>query len=189
MAAATLDLWLVRHGETTASASRQVAGWLDPPLTPRGEEQARAVGAALDGEAFTRVWSSDLRRAVDSSRLALEAAGRGALEVTADSRLRELKFGPYEGQSYNVFDGRFGDLVRTFRDFEIPGGESWDEFRSRIRGFVGELEAGRHLLFVHGGVIRVLTQDCGLDRFVATGSVVGVNPVADRLLFVREPQE
>ena len=49
------------------------------------------------------------------------------------------------------------------------------------------LEPGRHLLFVHGGVIRALTQDLGLDRFVATGSVVGLDWEASEILFVREP--
>ena len=28
----TLELWLVRHGETTHSAGRRIAGWCDPPL-------------------------------------------------------------------------------------------------------------------------------------------------------------
>ena len=54
--------------------------------------------------------------------------------------------------------------------------------------FVDELPRGRHLLFVHGGVIRILTQDLGLDRFVATGSVVGVDWTRRELLFVNEPQ-
>jgi probable phosphoglycerate mutase len=49
------------------------------------------------------------------------------------------------------------------------------------------LEPGRHLLFVHGGVIRVLTQDLGVDRFVPTGSLLGLDWVAQEVLFVREP--
>ena len=53
--------------------------------------------------------------------------------------------------------------------------------------FTTELPAGRHLLFVHGGVIRVLTQDLGLDRFVPTGTLVGLDWSERRVLFVREP--
>jgi probable phosphoglycerate mutase len=54
------ELWLVRHGETTASAGRRVAGWSDPPLTDNGRRQAEAVRATLDGADFHSVWSSDL---------------------------------------------------------------------------------------------------------------------------------
>ena len=60
------------------------------------------------------------------------------------------------------------------------------EVDTAIGGFVDELPRGRHLLFVHGGVIRILTQDLGVDRFVPTGSVVGVDWTHRRLLFVRE---
>jgi probable phosphoglycerate mutase len=59
-------------------------------------------------------------------------------------------------------------------------------FRDRVVAFVAALEPGRHLLFVHGGVIRVLTQDLGMDRFVPTGSVVGLDWTAARVLFVHE---
>lgn len=188
MRAATLELWLVRHGETTASAARRIAGWSDPALTSKGEAQARRVGEMLAGERYDRVWSSDLRRAMESARLAAEG-GSSWPPAVADARLRELNFGRFEGRGYDEVGGRFGEVVARFRDFEVPGGESWQGFRDRIMAFVDELEKGRHLLFVHGGVIRVLTQDLGLDRFVTTGSVVVIAPRDGRLLDIREAEE
>ncbi|HOC41519.1 MAG TPA: histidine phosphatase family protein [Thermoanaerobaculales bacterium] len=173
------ELWLVRHGETTASAGRRIAGWSDPPLTDVGRRQAEAVRASLDGNPFDSVWSSDLDRAVSSARLAWG-------EPQVDRRLREVHFGPFEGRDYDEVDGGLTDVFMVFRGFEIPGGESHAQFRQRVHGFVDELQAGRHLLFVHGGVIRILTQDLGLDRFVATGSLVVVDWTARRLLEVRE---
>ena len=56
-----------------------------------------------------------------------------------------------------------------------------------VHAFLDGLPPGRHLLVVHGGVIRVITQDLGLDRFVATGSLVVVDWPARRLLRVHEP--
>ena len=175
-----LELWLVRHGETTHSAGRRIAGWCDPPLTDRGRRQAAAVRSQLDGADFAGVWSSDLARAVASARLAWG-------EPIRDRRLRECNFGPWEGRSYDDVDPRFAAVFLEFRAFDIDGGDSHDSFRHRVGSFVDELEPGRHLLFVHGGVIRILTQDLGLDRFVATGTVVGVDWTRRRLLFVREP--
>ena len=85
-------------------------------------------------------------------------------------------------------DHEFAEVVSKVRDFRIPGGESYRDLSERVFAFVAELPPGRHLLFVHGGVIRVLTQDLGVDRFVPTGSVVGLDWSARRLLFVHEPE-
>jgi len=175
-----MELWLVRHGETTFSAGKRVAGWSDPPLTERGREQAAALKAVVDGTAFDGLWSSDLRRAVESARLI-----QG--EPRTDPRLRECHFGDLEGCTYAEADGAYREVFGRFRGFTTPGGESHGELRERVRAFVAELAPGRHLLVAHGGVIRVLTQDLGLDRFVATGSLVVLDWPAQRVLLVHEP--
>ncbi len=175
-----VELWLVRHGETTYNAARRIAGWCDPPLTVRGREQAEAVGPLLEGEVFTSAWSSDLQRSIETSRLAWG-------QVDKDERLRECNFGTYEGRPFDEVDAADARVFMDFRDFDMEDGDSHESFLHRIEGFVNELPPGRHLLFVHGGVIRILTQDLGVDRFVPTGSVVGVDWTNRRLLFVKEP--
>jgi probable phosphoglycerate mutase len=175
-----LELWLVRHGETTYSATKRVAGWSDPPLTEFGRGQAEALRSVIDGAEFDGVWSSDLVRAVESARLAWGGA-------SPDRRLRECNFGSLEGCTYEEADTTYEEVFRVFRGFQAPRGESHREFRARVQNFVSELEIGRHLLFVHGGVIRALTQDLGLDRFVATGSLVVIDWPGREVLFVREP--
>lgn len=177
---ASTELWLVRHGETTSNASRRLAGWSDPPLTEAGRRQAAALREVLEENPFNQVWSSDLERAVTTARLAWG-------DPRPDARLREINFGDLEGLSYDQVDLAFAQVFLEFRDFRIPGGESHDEFHGRVHGFVDALEPGRHLLFVHGGVVRILTQDLGLDRFVDTGTVVGMDWTGRRLLFVRQP--
>jgi len=176
-----VELWLVRHGETTYNASRRIAGWCDPPLTELGRRQAAAVRTKLDGTDFASVWSSDLRRAVETSRLAWGRA-------VPDRRIRECNFGIYEGLRFEEVDAADARVFLGFRDFAMPDGDSHESFLRRIAGFVNELPPGRHLLFVHGGVIRILTQDLGGDRFIPTGSVVGVDWTNRRLLFVDESQ-
>jgi probable phosphoglycerate mutase len=174
-----VELWLVRHGETTYNAARRIAGWCDPPLTELGRKQASEVGPLLEGTAFSSVWSSDLQRAVETSQLAWG-------EATPDKRLRECNFGVYEGRPFDEVDAADASVFLGFRDFDMEDGDSHESFLGRIEGFVNTLPPGRHLLFVHGGVIRILTQDLGVDRFVPTGSVVGVDWTNRRLLFVRE---
>jgi probable phosphoglycerate mutase len=175
-----VELWLVRHGETTASVARKIAGGSNPPLTDVGRREAAALKGPLDGHRFDSVWSSDLDRTVTTARLAWG-------EPVADPRLREVDFGHWEGRDYDDVDPRVAEVFMRFREFEIPGGDSYGAFRGRVRAFVDELDPGRHLLFVHGGVIRILTQDLGLDRFVSTGTLVVVDWTDRRLISLTEP--
>lgn len=175
-----LELWLVRHGETTYSASKRVAGWSDPPLTERGRSQAAALRKLLNGAEFAGVWSSDLVRSVESARLAWG-------DAVPDPRLRECNFGALEGCSYEEADTTYGSVFREFRGFQAPDGESHAEFAARIVQFVEELDPGRHLLVVHGGVIRALTQDLGIDRFVSTGSLVKLDWDSAEAVTMHEP--
>ena len=176
-----LELWLVRHGQTTANASQEISGWTDVSLTPEGEAQAAAVRPLLEGIAFDSVWSSDLKRAVATARLA-----HG--EPRTDRRLREMHFGRLEGRGFEEIEPIHRDTLMSFCDFEPPGGERMEEFRERLVSFISTLAQGRHLLFTHGGVIRALTSHLGEDRFVRNGGLVGLDWTAGRILFVKEAE-
>ena len=178
----TLELWLVRHGETTRSVVRQIAGWSDPILTEKGRSEAAALRPLLEGEDFVGVWSSDLQRTVSTAQLAWG-------DAVADRRLRELNFGDLEEKPFAAINPTIAQQARAFKDFCAPGGESIAELRCRLLSFLADLVPGRHLVFTHGGVIRTLTQGLGLDRFVVTGSLVGIDWPGSRLLFVKEPAE
>lgn len=169
------ELWLVRHGETPASRGRTLAGWADVPLTERGEAQAVALRAVFAGETFAGVWSSDLVRAVRTARLAWG-------EPSQDRRLRELAFGELEGAAFAAIDPPVREALLRFEGFVAPGGESFDEFQDRVMSFVDELPPGRHALFTHGGVVRLLARELGEDRFVPTGTLLIVDWEERRLL-------
>ncbi len=173
------ELWLVRHGETPASRGRTLAGWTDVPLTERGEAQAAALRPVFTGEAFDGVWSSDLVRAVTTARLAWG-------EPSQDRRLRELDFGELEGADYMTMDPRVQEDLTRFEGFVAPGGESFGALHARVMSFVDGLPPGRHALFTHGGVVRLLARELGEDRFVPTGTLLVVDWDSRRLLSRRE---
>ncbi|HXY71567.1 MAG TPA: histidine phosphatase family protein [Actinomycetota bacterium] len=144
-------LWLVRHGDTEWSISRQHTGVTDLALVGEGERQAAAVGGLLAGRAFARVLSSPLRRARDTARL----AGYPDAELTG--LLREVDYGEYEGLTTAEIRGRDPgwDL---FAD-GCPGGESPEEISTRadrLLALVGEVD-GDVLLFGHGHCLRAMT--------------------------------
>jgi 2,3-bisphosphoglycerate-dependent phosphoglycerate mutase len=173
------ELWLVRHGETPASLGRTLAGWADVPLTERGEQQAKALQGVLDGERFEGVWSSDLRRAVTTARLAWG-------EPRQDARLREMSFGSLEGRPWEALDSALQEGLARFEGFAAPGGETFDALRSRVLAFVDGLEPGRHLVFTHGGVVRLLSREVGEDHFVPTGTLLVVDWEDRRLVSRRD---
>jgi probable phosphoglycerate mutase len=175
------ELWLVRHGETPASRDQTLAGWADVPLTEHGEEQALALRPLLVGERFDGVWASDLRRAVTTARLAWG-------EPSQDSRLREMGFGELEGRLWETLEPHVREGLARFEGFAAPGGESFDDLRARVLSFLGGLPAGRHLVFTHGGVVRLLSREVGEDHFVPTGTLLVVDWDA-RLLLSRKDGE
>ncbi len=174
------ELWLVRHGETPASLGRTLAGWADVPLTEHGEAQAAALRPLLEGERFDGVWSSDLRRAVRTARLA------GSPDAKEDRRLREMSFGALEGRPWEALDETSQQALVRFEGFEPPGGETFDQLRERVLSFVEALPPGRHLVFTHGGVVRLLSREAGEDQFVPTGTLLVVDWEARRLVFRRD---
>ncbi|WP_416366409.1 histidine phosphatase family protein [Sphingomonas aurantiaca] len=57
------QIWLVRHGETAWSVSRQHTGRTDISLTEAGEAAAKRIAERLPSLDFTAVWSSPSIRA------------------------------------------------------------------------------------------------------------------------------
>jgi probable phosphoglycerate mutase len=171
----SVELWLVRHGETPRSRARHLAGWADIPLTDEGENQARAVRPLLAGQSFDAVWSSDLQRTMASARLAFG-------EPAPDRRLREIDFGSLDGLPYADLAEPLRLALERFEGFAAPGGESLLDVRRRALEWADGLRPGRHLVFTHGGVIRTLGKEAGANQFVPTGSVVVLDWTAKRLL-------
>src|ERR1700689_3657200 len=77
----SLQLYLIRHGETEWSLSGQHTGRTEIALTARGEEGARELAPYLTGIPFARVLTSPRQRA----RQTCELAGLGgAAEIEPD---------------------------------------------------------------------------------------------------------
>jgi broad specificity phosphatase PhoE len=106
-------VWVVRHGETEWSRAGRHTSRTDLELTERGEQEAFALRAALDGVRFDRVLCSPLRRAQRTAQLA------GLEPYTVDPDLREWDYGAMEGRTtveiredlpgWSIWDGPWAD--------------------------------------------------------------------------------
>lgn len=172
----SVELWLVRHGESTYNAEGRYAGWSDPVLTEAGEAMAGALKERLAGIEFDGIWRSDRIRTRETSRLA------GFPEARVDERLREIHFGGLEGLTYFEAGEEWRHRLRSFDDFQAPDGESTADLRARVDSFLADLPDGRHLVFSHGGWIRCVIAACGDSRFPDKAEIVRVDWPARRLL-------
>jgi probable phosphoglycerate mutase len=161
MPALATRLCLVRHGETAWNAEGRVQGQLDVPLSDLGHAQARATAAALAGERFAALYSSDLKRAQET---AAPAAQRLALPVRVDPALRERHYGVFESLTYAEVRERYRDEYARFKrkdpEFDFTTGESLRSFAERALACVGALarrHAGQSILVItHGGVLEMV---------------------------------
>jgi broad specificity phosphatase PhoE len=144
-------LFLIRHGETEWSASGQHTSRTDLPLTPNGIRDAQGLGRRLARERFAAVFSSPMRRALETCRIA--GLERDAI-VTDD--LREWDYGEYEGRTTD--DIRADEPEWTIWTATIEGGEALEDVGRRVdRVIERALEVeGDVALFGHGHCLRIL---------------------------------
>lgn len=151
-------LILVRHGESEGNRTRTFTATPEVPLTPLGEEQARAAGDRIRA-AFRpgRVVASPFRRAQQTA--ALIAAPLG-LAVETEPDLRERDFGAFAGRPYeSVFRDPTFDPARRW-EWRPAGGETLAEVRDRVVPAVHRIAAasgsGDTVIVSHGGVMLAL---------------------------------
>ena len=160
-------LLLLRHAESEWNAQGRWQGIADPPLSPRGEEQATLAGQLLRPVGLTAVVSSDLRRArATAERIARELPVRGPLGVEAG--LREYDLGAWSGLNRAEIEQRWPGEIDEWRQgvlFATPGGERRDEFVVRIAAAVARVASrwpeDTVLVITHGGVISALVRSLG----------------------------
>jgi broad specificity phosphatase PhoE len=149
------------------NAERRWQGQADPPLSPLGCEQARALAERLADEPFDALYASDLERAHATAR-ALGA--RLGLAVASHEGLRELGVGAWSGLLHAEILERWPDQYARFRagdlDVRPGGGESRRELAVRARATLRELIAawpgGRIAVVTHGGLLRSFAPDLRL---------------------------
>jgi probable phosphoglycerate mutase len=144
------DLWLVRHGETEWTVSKQHTGRTDIPLAPAGERAAAALERALAEQSFAAVFTSPLQRARHTAELA------GFPNARIDERLVEVDYGEYEGRTSADIRKERPDWL-LWRD-GTPGGETIKQVGARADAVLADLAPidGDVLLFGHGHFSRVL---------------------------------
>jgi broad specificity phosphatase PhoE len=157
-----MELVCVRHGRTAWNAERRFQGQTDVPLDDVGRAQAQALAVHLAGERFDFARASDLVRAWETASGIAAATGAN---LEPDVRLREMRFGSWEGLTWPQIVERhpeLGDGDGTSPKYYVPqGGETFDDVRARVRLVLDEVVPqlgpdGRALIVAHAGTLHAL---------------------------------
>ena len=127
-----MNLILIRHGETDWNRSGRCQGIADIELNENGKKQAKEVADSLKDHHISAIYSSHLKRALETAR---HIADHHGLEVCVEHDLHEMNQGDLEGLSFPDIRDRYADVLKKWREtpetLRIPNGESLLEVQDR----------------------------------------------------------
>lgn len=151
-------LILLRHGITEWNKEGRYCGCKDIDLSSKGKAQAARLRKRLKAVKFSRVYSSDRKRALQTARIIFNGA-----RITKVEGLREINFGVFEGLRHKEIIKRYPDAYEKWlRDpfkNSIPKAERLNSFRRRVNSAIKRIirmNPGKTILAVcHGGTIGI----------------------------------
>lgn len=155
-------IYLIRHGETEYNRRGVVQGsGIDADLNELGHAQAAAFYEAYHDVSFDKIYTSKLRRTVQSVQSFLDAG----IPFEQHTGLNEISWGVREGKVPNYTDDEYYlDLIQAWRagqtDRTTEGGESPQQVRDRQQPVIDLIlsrpEEKTVLVAMHGRAIRIL---------------------------------
>lgn len=152
---------MVRHGETELTRARRFCGHSDVQLNDAGIRQVERLRDRLETKKIDAIYSSDLQRTLLTAEI---IASRHQLAIITCAELREMNYGSLECLTFEEICRSHPDVadccVNWSPELKFPGGESFDDFKVRVRKSLSILE--KHapeetiLIVSHGGPLRLL---------------------------------
>ncbi|KAI0306421.1 phosphoglycerate mutase-like protein [Multifurca ochricompacta] len=163
----TVQVYIVRHGETEENRRKIIQGQLDTPLNLEGEKQADLVARALKDVPFNTCYSSDLRRAASTAERIL--VHHPKVKLQREIALRERYMGDLQGRVWGDFQGLITDKGDR-KEREIREPESPEAVMKRAMTWWNETVVGTNASFIlvvsHGAWIRLLVQGLLGDKAI-----------------------
>ena len=124
-----IELVYETHSTTRDNEQGIATGWLPGELSDLGRERARELGRRRRDDGIDVVFSSDLRRAVETAELAFQGS---EIPLRQDARLRECNYGALNGAPTAEVTATRLDRIET----PFPNGESYRDVVARTRAFL-----------------------------------------------------
>lgn len=154
-----LEIYLTRHGETQWNTIRKMQGQGNSPLTELGVKQAKWLGERLGKKEMTKIYSSPLGRAIETSKVINTFLNT---EIEYDDRLMEIDIGCWQGREVADIEKEALEMYDCFwhkpEKFTHVGIESFEAVQSRGAEFMEEVlhkhKDGRILIVAHAIILK-----------------------------------
>jgi len=117
-------LILLRHGNSVWNQENLFTGWVDVDLSELGRQEAKRAGELLaeSGLKPDLLYTSRLKRAINTANIALDAANRSWIDVKRDWRLNERHYGALQGKDKAQTLAEYGPEQFQIwrRSFDVP---------------------------------------------------------------------
>ncbi|MER3329441.1 MAG: 2,3-bisphosphoglycerate-dependent phosphoglycerate mutase, partial [Candidatus Kapaibacterium sp.] len=77
----------VRHGQSKWNKENRFTGWVDIELSELGINEAKEAGKLLKGYKFYKIFTSILKRAINTAEIISEVAGFEKIEMISNKAL------------------------------------------------------------------------------------------------------
>ena len=154
------------HQISTDNEAGIATGWLPGELSAEGRRLAKELGERRRDDGFAAIFSSDLRRAVETAELAF---GDRGIPIIQDTRLRECNYGELNGMPVARLTVERPRRVAV----PYPGGQSYRDVVTVTADFLRDLAAhwdgSKVLIIAHSAnrwALDVLLAGAALEELV-----------------------
>lgn len=167
-------LILVRHAEAEGNYKRVFHGWTDGGITEKGHLQAKSVAERLKAMEIDVLYSSSLKRAIQTAEYISQAKG---IPIVRTDKLKEINGGDWEGERWDVLPVKWPREYETWENqphlHKMPNGEAMEEFQQRLVKeikYIINQHPGKNICIVtHGTAIKAIQcffHSCELEEML-----------------------
>jgi broad specificity phosphatase PhoE len=163
-----MEIYLIRHGQTTGDIENRYGGSYDDHLSDEGEIQAHKLAEKLANSGIQIILCSPLIRAQETTKI---VNTKLSCEIKTVENLKERNQNAIlSGMTRDEAKEKYPELVERVKDYRntIVGAESYEDFVERIKKTFMEIanSSGYSTLGIvtHGGPIRVIFREILKDR-------------------------
>nr|HOO46871.1 histidine phosphatase family protein [Deltaproteobacteria bacterium] len=123
----------VRHTETFYNVEDRIGG--DADLTPKGMDQARALGRFFKRKKISYIFTSEKNRTIQTARMIQDL--QSDCTIVPLKEFNEINSGICEGMSYDEIQKTMPEVYTARKadkyNYVYPGGEGYNSMKERIK--------------------------------------------------------
>lgn len=160
-----MKIYLIRHGESLANLGLVSADFSmdnQNSLSQKGENQIRAIIPAFQNCNIVRIFSSPMKRAIDSAKI-LQSGLVNKPKIIIDNRLKEIDYGIFTDDRDNPEMQNIAKRqIAGDQEIRIGGGENIREILERFLDFLidtyKENQNDKIIILSHGRLLSIVSK-------------------------------